>query len=215
MEFFNGIILAEINSDTLERNLSEDVVDSTLKGVTDAVTFYKLPSFIQTPIQFFHPSIFPPKSIFSTVVELNKGISFKEEFTAKYLEKMDEMGVDILVCPAQLFPAPPTSVLGDFVACISPYVPWNVMDCPAGIAPVTTWTAEDQKEMKTYPTKCEEQKKVKQYCKGAEGLPLAVQVVGRPYDDEQVLRILSELGRNTLLVSETETPAALQLAKSK
>lgn len=34
---------------------------------------------------------------------------------------------------------------------------------------------------------------IRDYCKDAIEMPLAVQVVGKPYLDEQVLRVLSEL----------------------
>ena len=38
------------------------------------------------------------------------------------------------------------------MAGILPYIPWNLMNFPAGIAPVTTWTKEDQQEMEAaYP----------------------------------------------------------------
>ena len=37
-----------------------------------------------------------------------------------------------------MLPAPPTGVLGTMVAGILPYIPWNVMNFPAGIGPGNT-----------------------------------------------------------------------------
>ena len=36
-------------------------------------------------------------------------------------------------------------------------------------------------------------KKMRDFCKGTIGLPLSVQVVGRPYHEEQVLKIMGVL----------------------
>ena len=103
------------------------------------------------------------------------------------------MGVDAFLCPAMLLPAPPCGVLGTFFPAVLPYVPWNTMNFPAGIAPITKWSKEDTEAMTKYPTDDLAYKLVHSYCKDAEGLPLAVQVVARPYKDEQVLRLLREL----------------------
>ena len=92
-----------------------------------------------------------------------------------------------------LLPAPPCGVLGTFFPAVLPYIPWNTMNFPAGIVPITTWSQEDTAAMATYPTDDLAYKMVHNYCKDAEGLPLAVQVVARPYKDEQVLRLMREL----------------------
>ena len=110
-----------------------------------------------------------------------------------YLGELTSVGVDAFLCPAMLLPAPPCGVLGTFFPAVLPYVPWNTMNFPAGIAPITKWSKEDTEAMTKYPTDDLAYKLVHSYCKDAEGLPLAVQVVARPYKDEQVLRLLREL----------------------
>lgn len=75
---------------------------------------------------------------------------------------------------------------------VGPYIPWNIMNMPAGIVPMTTVTEEDDKKLDGW--KCTETLvDVKAAIKGAIGLPLAVQVVGRRFDDEGVLRVMKEL----------------------
>merc|ERR1719228_1445293 len=97
---------------------------------------------------------------------------------------MIELKVDIILCPAQLMPAPKTGVLGSCPAAgIAPYIPWNVLDFPAGVAPITSWNEEDATKMNSYPTDYKEHDVIKEACEGAIGLPLGVQVVGRPSRD--------------------------------
>ena len=44
-----------------------------------------------------------------------------------------------------------TGKLGEMVAGIISYIPWNVLNFAAGIAPITKWTNEDTKQMENYP----------------------------------------------------------------
>jgi len=198
MYYFNGILLADLNSG-MYKNMSYDVYDSTLNGVVAAVSVYKLPWIIKkliiNPVLSLLTRVPPISTVFTTTPKLCQGIYSRDEFTRSYLAEMDSLGVDIILCPAQLLPAPPTGVLGTFVAAVSPYISWNVMNFPAGIAPVTKWSQDDDDKMADYPTDDLAYKMIRNYCQSATGLPLAVQVVGRPFMDEQVLRILSELER--------------------
>merc|ERR1712013_159867 len=68
--------------------------------------------------------------------------------------------------------------------------------CPQAADPTLVplmWDKEDAEAMANYPKDDIAYRMVNSYCKDAEGLPLAVQVVGRPFKDEQVLRLLREL----------------------
>jgi hypothetical protein len=75
-------------------------------------------------------------------VELWDALGRRDVMAREYLARMDEKGVEIILTPAQMMPAPPTGVMGTFVAGISPYIPWNVLNFPAGIAPITTYSQE-------------------------------------------------------------------------
>jgi len=198
MYYFNGIILADLNKG-MYKNMSYDVYDSTLNGIVAAISVYKLPWIVKkliiNPLLSLLTKVPPVSSVFTSADKLSQGIQYRDDFTRNYLAEMDTLGVDIILCPGQLLPAPPTGVLGTFVAAVSPYIPWNVMNFPAGIAPITKWSQEDAAKMADYPSNDLAYKMIRNYCKEAEGLPLAVQVVGRPYMDEQVLRILSELDK--------------------
>ena len=176
MEYYRGFILAEIDSDSLKENLSGEVVDSTLKGFMKAVTFFRLPKWLRSVLTYFKPQAYPPKSVYNKVSKLCRKGTEMRYFTDQYWSYLESIEVDIILCPAQLMPAPPTGVLGDFTEVISPYVAWNTMKCPAGVAPITLWSEQDEENMKSYSKKKYEQKRIKKYSKGAIGMPLGVQV---------------------------------------
>lgn len=194
--YFNGIILSDLNA-SIYKDLDYDLYDSALTGAVTAVTLYKLPwllkKLIVNPLLSLLTRVPPVQNAFSASDAMVAGIAGRDAFTRAYLEEMTAAGVDAILCPGQYLPAPPTGVLGTFVPPIAPYIPWNVMNFPAGIAPITTWNEQDTMSLSSYPTDDLAYKMMAGYCKGAEGLPLAVQVVARPYKDEQVLRLLREL----------------------
>lgn len=83
---------------------------------------------------------------------------------------------------------------GAMIAAILTYVPWNTMNFPAGIAPITKWNKDDDDGMNEYPRDDLITKMIYKYCDfGCQNLPLSVQVVARPFMDEKVLSVLSEL----------------------
>merc|ERR1719320_125071 len=146
-------------------------------------------------VEYLSASVLSIPKIFNSVKTLNFGNYMREQFVENYLKQMDEWEVDIILCPAQLMPAPKTGVMGRFPAGIIPYIPWNILDFPAGIAPITQWTDEDTRRMKSYPRGYEEHLVIREACENAVGLPLGVQVVGRPWKDEQVLKIITDLSK--------------------
>jgi len=198
--YFNGMVLADKN-EMMYQNLKNDVTDSTLNGMVGAMAIYKLPWIIQK--LFIHPlaslltRIPPILKLFTKTPELMHAIEEKNKFVRDYMEKMEEAGVDVILCPGQMLPAPPTGKLGEMVAGIISYIPWNVLNFAAGIAPITKWTNEDTKQMENYPRDDMFARMIASYCdKGAEGMPLSVQVVAKPHLDEQVLRVLSDLEKH-------------------
>ena len=179
LDYYHGIILSEIDSGLLQFNLDIDVEDSTLTSLMDFVRLYQLPipSKLKRMIgEYMSASILSIPKVFNSVKKLNFGDYMREKFVENYLKQMDEWEVDIILCPAQLMPAPKTGVMGRFPAGIIPYIPWNVLDFPAGIAPITQWTDEDTRRMKSYPRGYKEHLVIREACENAVGLPLGVQV---------------------------------------
>ena len=192
--YFNGIVLADKN-EGLYRNLSYDVYDSSLTGMVLAMTTYKMPWLLKKLV--LHPlvgllsRVSPIEKVFDKTEDLWEGIQQRDTFAREYLEVLESAGVDVILCPGQQLPAPPTGRLGTMLGGILPYIPWNTINFPAGIVPVSTWGPEDEKEMENYPQDDILYKMIKSCCEGAQGMPLAVQVVGKPFMDEQVLKMMS------------------------
>ena len=192
--YFNGIVLADKN-DGLYKNLSYDVYDSNLTGLVMAMTTYKMPWFLKKfvlhPLVGLLSRVSPIEKVFNKSEELWEGIQERDAFARQYLELLDSAGVDVILCPGQQLPAPPTGRLGTMLGGVLPYIPWNTLNFPAGILTVSTWGPGDEKEMEKYPQDDLLYKMIKSCCEGAQGMPLSVQVVGKPFMDEQVLKMMS------------------------
>ena len=193
--FYNGFVLADER--TMLEALSYDVYDSCLYGVIMAITLYKMPGILKklviNPLIGLLTRMPPIRKLFSNVRDLGEAIRQRDEFVRKYLAFLDSADIDVIICPGQQVPAPPAGKLGTMMAGILPYIPWNVMNFPAGIAPVSTWGQADHQEMENFPRDDILYKMMRSYCEGAEGMPLSVQVVGKPFKDEQVLKVVKVL----------------------
>ncbi|KAK5907538.1 hypothetical protein CesoFtcFv8_005375, partial [Champsocephalus esox] len=78
---------------------------------------------------------------------------------------------------------------------VSYTVLFNLLRFPAGVVPVSTVNAEDEEELKHYKGVYQDQwdKLFKQAVSGGEGLPVGVQCVTLPWQDELCLRLMKEV----------------------
>ncbi|KAM7541231.1 hypothetical protein Aperf_G00000042384 [Anoplocephala perfoliata] len=103
--------------------------------------------------------------------------------------------IDVLIGPAAAAPA----LLKNSSACLAFLQTgyssiFNVVNCPAGVIPFSKVTKEDVSaaaEVKAPSNSLEAQLLNQQ--KTAEGLPMAVQVIAKPWSDDLVLRVMQEL----------------------
>nr|XP_020635004.1 fatty-acid amide hydrolase 1-like [Pogona vitticeps] len=72
---------------------------------------------------------------------------------------------------------------------------YNVLNFPAGIVPVSTVTKADEEELKHYRGHYGDpwDKRLKEAVKDAVGLPVAVQCVALPWQEELCLRFMKEV----------------------
>uniref|UniRef100_A0A3Q4NBP3 Fatty acid amide hydrolase n=1 Tax=Neolamprologus brichardi TaxID=32507 RepID=A0A3Q4NBP3_NEOBR len=72
---------------------------------------------------------------------------------------------------------------------------YNLLKFPAGVVPVSTVTAKDEEELKHYKGCYQDSydKSLKEAVTGGEGLPVAVQCVALPWQDELCLRFMKEV----------------------
>ncbi|TGZ74476.1 hypothetical protein CRM22_000912 [Opisthorchis felineus] len=114
---------------------------------------------------------------------------YQAEFQKSWVESG---GLDAVICPAFPYPAPPVDARSMFVFPGLPYVAlYNLVDCPAGT--VLTGFVDRAHVIESEKLTVEEDRygsKIAAMQKGSEGLPIAVQVVGRPFQEETVLRVM-------------------------
>uniref|UniRef100_A0A7M4FJD6 Fatty-acid amide hydrolase 1 n=1 Tax=Crocodylus porosus TaxID=8502 RepID=A0A7M4FJD6_CROPO len=170
----------------LSLKLKGDIMDPNLKS---QVNTYRLPVVVKrigalllkpvvspsTFILFQCSSRFVPNAV-SLPLQ-----AYRKEFIAKWRK----LQLDVILCPA-LGPA--------FNAAATSYTNlYNVLNFPAGVVPVTTVTHMDEEELKDYRGHYGDlwDKRLKEV--RAVGLPVAVQCVALPWQEELCLRFMKEV----------------------
>uniref|UniRef100_A0A8C4GHC8 Fatty-acid amide hydrolase 1 n=1 Tax=Dicentrarchus labrax TaxID=13489 RepID=A0A8C4GHC8_DICLA len=102
--------------------------------------------------------------------------------------------IDVLLCPV-IGPAYNFLYCGKNTHVLTYMMLYNLLNFPAGVVPVSTVTAEDEEELKHYKGVYQDlmDKSFKQAVSGGEGLPVAVQCVALPWQDELCLRFMKEV----------------------
>ncbi|PIO25635.1 hypothetical protein AB205_0088890 [Aquarana catesbeiana] len=129
---------------------------------------------------------------------LTKTYSFllqHSEYQAEFIrEEWKKLNMDAIICP-MLGPAFNIGYPGKLLAAISYTMLYNMLQFPAGVVPVGFVTKEDEKALRHYTgynndhwDKC-----FKKAVADGVGLPLSVQCVALPYQDELCLRLMKEV----------------------
>jgi len=100
------------------------------------------------------------------------------------LASMDEAGVDLIVAPPFATPALPHFGARNAVLAASPSMLWNIAQLPAGVVPVTRVRADEAR--RDHPRGILGRLAARIDAQSA-GLPVGVQIVGRPWADARVL----------------------------
>jgi fatty acid amide hydrolase len=100
------------------------------------------------------------------------------------LDALDERGIDLLLCPAYATCALPHGASKNFTLASSYSIVFNATQFPAGIVPVTR-VREDETARASGPDAVE--RKAAAVDRASTGLPVGVQVAGRPWRDHIVL----------------------------
>jgi fatty acid amide hydrolase len=111
-----------------------------------------------------------------------------------------QLGLDLLICPAWAFPAPPVEEVRNLSEAVWTTQVWNYFDLPAGVVPAGRVTSEDlKKSWDISPDPQLVDQAFKEAClrsrEASEGMPVAVQVIGQPWREELVLRGMLEVER--------------------
>ncbi|KFU96313.1 Fatty-acid amide hydrolase 1, partial [Chaetura pelagica] len=117
-----------------------------------------------------------------------------ETYRAEFIARWRELQLDVVLCPV-LGPAFTVGYPGKLLTAISSTMLYNVLNFPAGIVPVSKVTEADEEELKLYQGCCDDawDRTLKQAVAGAVGLPVAVQCVALPWQEELCLRFMKEV----------------------
>lgn len=103
------------------------------------------------------------------------------------LAAWNQANLDALLCPATATPAPPHGSTADFTAAAVFTTRYNLLNLPAGVVPVTRARAEEL-ERSVRVDRLDE--KAAMIEAESMGLPVGVQLVGRPFREDMVLRLM-------------------------
>ncbi|XP_072918952.1 fatty-acid amide hydrolase 1-like isoform X2 [Hemitrygon akajei] len=203
---FKELILKGVGADrgtTILENLKVDILDPNVKDIFYVNTmpriFVKIMSFLLKPFSPRLADIFRNLCGIGSITELWKHHVEIEAYCEEYVNLWKSKKLDVLLCPA-LGPAFKLGYAGKLSVASSYKVIFNLLNFPAGVVPVGTVTEKDEEELKDYVGYCNDiwDRTFKKAVAGAVGLPLAVQCVALPWQDELCLRFMKEVERVTL-----------------
>ncbi|XP_039908702.1 vitamin D3 hydroxylase-associated protein-like [Simochromis diagramma] len=179
---------------TLLQKLEGGPVDPCLEP---QIFVYRLPKWLKKIISFLLKPVSPHTSArmsafcgVGSVPELWKQHAAVEDYIQETIAHWRSCNIDVLLCPV-------TGPAYNFLYCGKTSVNtnytfvYNILNFPAGVVTVSTVTAEDEEEFEHYPDKFD--KVLKEAVTGGEGLPVAVQCVALPWQDELCLRLMKEV----------------------
>ncbi|KAM9008796.1 fatty-acid amide hydrolase 1-like [Ara ararauna] len=117
-----------------------------------------------------------------------------EEFSQQFIAQWKKLNLDVMLCP-MLGPALGIGYPSKLSVAVSYTMLYNALDFPAGVVPVTTVTEEDEEELKGYQGYFRDfwdRTMAKAIC-GSVGLPVSVQCVALPWQEELCLRFMKEV----------------------
>nr|XP_023663174.1 fatty-acid amide hydrolase 1 [Paramormyrops kingsleyae] len=190
-------ILADAGVSLLS-NLKGSPIDPCLKDQTNS---YKLPLIFRKICSFFLNPLYPRLANaiqgtcgVSSVTDLWKQHADVEDYTHEFIAEWRKLELDVVLCP-MLGPAYNFGFCGK-LTCASSYTAlYNLVNFPAGAVPVSTVTQEDENELKHYKGNFGDiwDKTFKKAVTGGQGLPVAVQCISLPWQDELCLRFMWEI----------------------
>ncbi|XP_075615609.1 fatty-acid amide hydrolase 1 isoform X2 [Balearica regulorum gibbericeps] len=117
-----------------------------------------------------------------------------EEFCHQFTAQWKKLNLDVMLCP-MLGPALGIGYPGKLSVAVSYTMLYNALDFPAGVVPVTMVTDEDEEELKSYKGYFQDwwDRTLAKAFHGSVGLPVAVQCVALPWQEELCLRFMKEV----------------------
>ncbi|XP_063323521.1 vitamin D3 hydroxylase-associated protein-like [Pelmatolapia mariae] len=183
---------------TLLQKLKGGPVDPCLEP---QVFPYGFPKWLKKTISFLLKPVFPRVSAnigalcgVGSVPDLWKQHAAVEDYIHETIAHWRSCKIDVLLCPV-IGPAYNFLYCGKVTAAVSYTMLYNLLNFPAGVVTVSTVTAKDEEELKHYKGCYQDMwdKLFKEAVTGGEGLPVAVQCVALPWQDELCLHFMKEV----------------------
>uniref|UniRef100_V9KM32 Fatty-acid amide hydrolase 1 n=1 Tax=Callorhinchus milii TaxID=7868 RepID=V9KM32_CALMI len=199
----NTIIIPGILADggaSLLKRMDGDIIDPNMK---QQFFMCKIPTIIKKILSFllkpFSPRIadfLKAASGVSSVTLLWEYHNAAEVYSDEYMNQWKKQDLDVLLCPS-LGPAFKFGYAGKLIAAASGMSIFNLLNYPAGIVPVSKVSEQDEEELKHYTGYNNDfwDRTFKKAVMGGVGLPLAVQCVALPWQDELCLYFMREVER--------------------
>jgi fatty acid amide hydrolase len=111
-----------------------------------------------------------------------------QEVTEKFTEHWENIGLDALIGPVFGLVGPNHNETFNVIPGITYSTIWNALGYPAGVVPVGLVKTNETEYVDKYNDMMT--KFAKKSMKNAEGMPIAIQVIGLPYKDELVLGVM-------------------------
>ena len=117
----------------------------------------------------------------------------RRQLLAGTMAAWDEAGIDVLICPVYALPAPLHGTTGDLLEAASYAFVANLLGLPAGTIPVTR--VQPGEDSDRPDSRDPADRLAKQVEQDSAGLPVAVQVIGRPWREDLVLAAMAAIER--------------------
>ncbi|XP_069498366.1 vitamin D3 hydroxylase-associated protein-like [Ambystoma mexicanum] len=206
-ELFIQLFFAD-GASTFVRKFEGNLIDPNLHPV---VSTCKLPVFIKRMLGVLLKPWSPRIASFytamckaSSVEDLWKHQKKQQDYCHAFISEWNRLELDVILCPV-VGPAFNIGMSAHLLASGCYTMQYNILNFPAGVVPVSTVTEEDERQMKNYTERQNDMwdRAMRKAVEGGVGLPLSVQCVALPWQEELCLRFMKEV--ETLTASKKRT----------
>lgn len=196
-ELFTKGLFADGASMILDK-FDEDIVDPNLKP---QISTYRLPNWLKWTLATILKPVCPRISRDLKALRGRRSArdlweqnaetqAYCQEFTSEWRN----LKLDVVLCPV-MGPAYNLGYVGKLFATGTYTYLYNILNFPAGVVPVSTVTEKDEEKLTHYEGHYNDHwdNLIKKAVTGAVGLPVAVQCVALPWQEELCLRFMKEV----------------------
>ncbi|NWX37361.1 FAAH1 hydrolase, partial [Notiomystis cincta] len=172
--------------------LKGNIVDPVLKPLVNSC---KIPRLVKKLLALLlKPLLFAMISTCRSVKDMWNHHHQIQVYRSQFISQWKELQLDVVLCPV-LGPAFTTGYPGKLLTAISSTMLYNILNFPAGVVPVSTVTEAEEEELKLYKGCSDDpwDQTMKQAVSGAVGMPVGVQCVALPWQEELCLRFMKEV----------------------